>query len=155
MTPGQLYSAFLERFARVGAQLTIVVRAAVQKSEELQLFRTLVRGVKDYAIFVLDPKGNVTSWNEGAERIKGYKADEIIGKNFSVFYTPEDLARGKPAAELIQAAIEGKFEEEGWRLRKDGSRFWANVLITPIRHENGEVRGFQQGHAGRHRTQKH
>jgi len=115
---------------------------ALQDSEEQH--RLLVSGVKDYAIFMLDPNGNVTSWNEGAERIKGYKADEIIGKNFSVFYTPEDLARDKPAGELIQAAAEGKFEEEGWRLRKDGSPFWANVLITPVRNESGELRGFSK-----------
>ncbi len=122
--------------------LSLNAALELQRSEER--FRMLVRGVKDYAIFMLDPKGNVISWNEGAERIKGYKADEIIGKNFAVFYTPEELATGKPAGELIQADVEGKFEEEGWRLRKDGSRFWANVLITPVRHENGELRGFSK-----------
>jgi len=107
-------------------------------------YRLLIRGVKDYAIFMLDPKGNVASWNEGAERIKGYKADEIVGEHFSVFYPPEELAREKPAGELIQAAAEGKYEEDGWRLRKDGSRFWAHVLITPVRRENGELRGFSK-----------
>lgn len=100
------------------------------------------RGVKDYAIFLLDPQGLVVSWNEGAERIKGYKAREIIGQHFSCFYTAEDLAKGKPEHELIEARTEGKFEEEGWRLRRDNSRFWASVLITPLWDEMGELRGF-------------
>ena len=88
------------------------------------IFRLLVDSVTDYAIFVLDPGGIVSSWNSGAERLKGYKADQIIGRHFSVFYTPPDLAADKPAYELRVAADTGRFEEDGWRLRADGSRFW-------------------------------
>ncbi|MBI1878307.1 MAG: PAS domain S-box protein [Chloroflexi bacterium] len=96
-------------------------------------FRLLVQSVKDYAIVMLDPQGRVISWNGGAERIKGYRADEIIGKHFSAFYPQDDLANGKPAMELQVAAAEGRFEDESWRIRKDGTRFWANVIITPLR----------------------
>ena len=106
--------------------------------------RLLIGGVKDYAIFMLNPQGFVVSWNDGAERIKGYKADEIIGQNFSRFYPPEEVATGKPALELFQAIADGKTEDEGWRLRKDNSRFWANVLITPVRDGKGELRGFSK-----------
>ncbi len=115
---------------------------AMQISEER--YRLLVDGVKDYAILMLDPKGFVVSWNEGAERIKGYKASEIIGKHFSCFYPPEALAAGKPAAELVQAATAGKCKDEGWRLRQDRSRFWADVLITPLRDEKGDLCGFSK-----------
>ncbi|MBV9126247.1 MAG: PAS domain S-box protein, partial [Planctomycetes bacterium] len=104
--------------------------------------RQLVEGIQDYAIFQLDPQGQVISWNAGAERIKGYRAEEIIGKHFSIFYPPEDLEQGKPARELAVAAAEGRYEEEGWRLRKDGSRFWANVVITPLRDASGALRGY-------------
>jgi PAS domain S-box-containing protein len=104
-------------------------------------FRLLVQGVKDYAIFMLDPTGHVTTWNDGAQRIKGYTADEIIGKHFSIFYTPEDLASGKPARELEVATRTGVYEEEGWRLRRDGSRLWASVLITALRVD-GRLAGF-------------
>jgi len=107
-------------------------------------FRLLVEGSKDYAIFMLDPTGRIASWNPGAERIKGYRADEIIGQHFSRFYPPEDLQSGKPERELRIAAAEGKYEEEGWRLRKDGSRFWASVLITALRDEAGDLRGFSK-----------
>src|ERR1700736_279109 len=99
-----------------------------QESEER--FRLMVESVKDYAILMLDPQGRVTSWNEGAQRIKGYSSEEIVGQDFSLFYLPEDVAAGKPAMELRVAAAEGRFEDEGWRVRKDGSRFWANVVIT-------------------------
>src|SRR5437588_8020870 len=92
-------------------------------------FRLLVEGVREYAIFMLDPQGYVVTWNSGAERIKGYSSDEIIGQHFSRFYPPEDVKSGQPARELAQAAATGKYEEEGWRVRKDGSRFWANVVI--------------------------
>jgi PAS domain S-box-containing protein len=105
-------------------------------------FRLLVESVKDYAIFMLDPQGNVTSWNLGAERTKGYEAAEIIGKHFSVFYPPEDIAAGKCEQELALASREGRYEEEGWRLRKDGSRFWADVIITALRSETGSLLGF-------------
>jgi formate hydrogenlyase transcriptional activator len=104
--------------------------------------RSLVESVKDYAIFLLDREGRIETWNAGAERIKGYTADEIIGRHFSIFYPGEDIERGKPADELRVAVAAGRFEEEGWRIRKDGSRFWANVTITPIRDHAGEVAGF-------------
>jgi PAS domain S-box-containing protein len=106
------------------------------------IHRLLVSSVRDYGIFVLDPDGHVATWNEGAERIKGYAPDEILGRHFSTFYPPEDLATGKPAMELRVAAEVGRFEDEGWRLRKDGSRFWANVVITALRAEDGELVGF-------------
>ncbi|PYU92464.1 MAG: Fis family transcriptional regulator [Acidobacteria bacterium] len=113
---------------------------ALRESEER--LRLLVEGVKDCAIFMLDAEGRVASWNPGAERIKGYSAAEIIGQHFSRFYTPEDVKRGKPAEELKIAAAEGRFEEEGWRVRKDGSRFWANVIVAPLRDGSGRLRGF-------------
>jgi PAS domain S-box-containing protein len=109
-------------------------------SSTSDLYSLLVESVQDYAIFVLDAKGNVVSWNPGAQRIKGYEASEIIGRHFSTFYPPEDL--GKPPHELEVAAAVGRFEDEGWRLRKDGSRFWANVVITALRAPDGELVGF-------------
>jgi PAS domain S-box-containing protein len=105
-------------------------------------FRLLVESVKDYAIFMLDTDGVIATWNPGAERLKGYKPEEAIGKHFSIFYTQEDLDDGKPARELKIAIAEGKYEEEGWRLRKDGSRFWALVVITAMWDEQGILRGF-------------
>ncbi|HET9004205.1 MAG TPA: PAS domain-containing sensor histidine kinase [Gemmatimonadaceae bacterium] len=104
------------------------------------LYRLLVDSVRDYAIFALDPTGHVLSWNAGAQRFKGYRAEEIIGKHFSVFYPLED--QWKPPLELDIATATGRFEEEGWRLRKDGSRFWANVVITALRDEKGTLVGF-------------
>ena len=118
------------------------IEAALHQSEER--FRLLVEGVKDYAIFMLDPGGRVASWNAGAESIKGYRADEIVGQHFSRFYPQEDVESGKPDQELKTAASEGYLEDEGWRLRKDGSRFWANVVITAIRDKNGELLGFSK-----------
>jgi PAS domain S-box-containing protein len=106
------------------------------------LLRLLVQSVRDYAIFALDPKGYIVTWNEGAQRIKGYSAEEIIGKHFSTFYPDVDNANGKPAMELEVAIREGKYEEEGWRIRKDGTQFWANVVITTLRDEDGGVVGF-------------
>jgi PAS domain S-box-containing protein len=113
---------------------------AIAESEER--FRLLVASVSDYAIFMLDPGGHVASWNIGAERIKGYRAREIIGKHFSVFYPPEDVAAGKTERELEIATRTGRFEEEGWRVRKDGSLFWANVTITAMRSRDGSLLGF-------------
>jgi PAS domain S-box-containing protein len=114
---------------------------ALQQSEER--FRLLVEKVKDYAIFALDTEGKVASWNIGAERIKGYRPEEIIGKHFSVFYPPEDIAAGKPENELQVATAEGRFEDVGgWRVRKDGSRFFANVVISAIHDADGVLRGF-------------
>lgn len=107
-----------------------------------QRFRLFVEAVRDYALFLLDPKGNITTWNTGAERIKGYKSSEIIGKHFSVFYPEEDLKTRKPWRELEVAAEEGRFEDEGWRLRKDGTKFWANVVITALKDPDGRLYGF-------------
>ena len=104
----------------------------------------LVSQVKDYAIIMLDPEGRVMSWNEGAERIKGYGPKEIIGRHFSCFYTLEDIARHHPQEELEAATKEGRFEDEGWRVRKDGSRFWASVLLTALKDETGKLRGFSK-----------
>jgi PAS domain S-box-containing protein len=112
----------------------------LRKSEER--FRLLVESVRDYAIFMLDPDGVVLTWNAGAERFKGYRADEIIGQHFSRFYPAEALARKLPERELQEAAKVGVFEDEGWRLRKDGTRFWANVVITAVRDPRGELIGF-------------
>jgi len=106
------------------------------------IFRVLVDSVRDYAIFLLDPTGVVATWNPGAERLKRYKADQIIGKHFSVFYPPEDIQADKPAYELKVAAKEGRFEDEGWRIRQDGTRFWANVVITRIADERGKLIAF-------------
>jgi PAS domain S-box-containing protein len=105
-------------------------------------FKLLVQSIVDYAIFMLDPKGRVTSWNAGAERIKGYSADEIIGKHFSVFYSEEDRKAGIPAQVLETARSAGRFEGEGWRMRKDGSRFWASVVVDAIRNDENELIGF-------------
>src|SRR5215469_13562112 len=106
-----------------------------------RIFQLLVQSVKDYAIFLLDPHGRVASWNAGAERIKGYTVDEILGKHFSVFYPSQAIAALHPDKELEIAVREGRFEDEGWRLRKDGSRFWANVVITPL-FRDGVLQGF-------------
>ena len=115
-------------------------------SEELlqseQRFSLLVSAVVDYAIFMLDPVGTVISWNEGAQRIKGYAADEIIGRHFSKFYPPEDVAKHKPEHALEVARRDGRYEEEGWRVRKDGNRFWASVIITVLRDSSGQLRGY-------------
>ena len=105
-------------------------------------FRLFIEAVKDYAIYVLDPEGRVNSWNEGAQRIKGYPSEEILGQHFSRFYPPEEVAAGKPQRQLEIAAREGKVEDEGWRMRKDGSRFWANAVITAIRDGQGRLAGF-------------
>jgi len=115
---------------------------ALQDSEEK--YRILLDGVQDYAIFMMDPQGRVASWNAGAERIKGYKADEIIGQNYSRFYLQNEIDQGKPKAELQIAANSGRSEVERWRVRKDGSRFWANVVITAVRNSSGSLLGFSE-----------
>ncbi len=115
---------------------------ALRDSEER--FRLFVEGVHEYAIILLDPQGNVISWNAGAERIKGYKAEEIIGRPFSTFYTPEEVATGNPAMELRLAAEQGSWEGFGWRVRADGTRFWANVLITALKDGAGNLRGYSK-----------
>lgn len=130
--------------------LTSIIDVTERKRTERSLrhseerFRLMVSSVRDYAIFMLDPNGNVESWNEGAERLKGYVAQEIIGKHFSCFYPPEVVAAGLPERELAMAARNGSFEDEGWRVRKDGSRFWANVIITPIYDANGKLDGYSK-----------
>ena len=111
-------------------------------AEGSDLYRLLVSSVVDYAIFVLDPTGHVASWNEGAERIKGYRPHEIIGRHFSSFYPLDDIAAAKPDMELEVAAEVGRFEDEGWRVRKDGTLFWANVVITALRAPDGTLVGF-------------
>src|SRR3954469_15491565 len=113
---------------------------ALRQSEER--FRLLVEAVGDYAIFMLDPDGRIASWNTGAERSNGYTAEEIIGQHFRVFYPPEQQAARHPEHELEIALREGRYEEEGWRIRKDGTRFWANVVITAVRDEHHQLVGF-------------
>jgi PAS domain S-box-containing protein len=113
---------------------------ALRESE--QRFRLMLEGVKDYAIFMLSPDGLIESWNSGAQLIKGYSASEVIGRHFSLFYRPEDLQAGKPEAELKTALQQGRAEEEGWRVRKDGSVFWANVVIAPVYDADRQLRGF-------------
>jgi PAS domain S-box-containing protein len=119
-----------------------LAKEALRDSEEK--YRMLLDGVQDYAIFTLDPQGNVASWNAGAERIKGYRADEIIGQNFSRFYPQSDIDQGKPEEQLQLAAANGRSEIEHWRVRKDGSRFWANVVITAARDSSGNLLGFSE-----------
>ncbi|AXA45142.1 PAS domain S-box protein (plasmid) [Rhizobium leguminosarum] len=129
-------------YAKITRDLTErrAAEQTIRQSEEQ--FRRLVQGVSDYAIYMLDPDGNVSSWNFGAERIKGYRPQEIIGRHFSTFYTPEDREAGLPETALGLARAEGRFEREGWRVRKDGSRFWASVVIDAIRDDDGDVLGF-------------
>jgi PAS domain S-box-containing protein len=106
------------------------------------LFRLLVEGIRDYAVFVLDPEGHVITWNPGAQNMKGYHRDEIIGQHFSKFYLPEAVQSGWPERELALAEKEGRFADEGWRVRKDGSAFWASVIISALRAEDGTLSGF-------------
>src|SRR5712692_1656864 len=118
------------------------MRQTGPRAPQSDQFRLLVDTVRDYAIFLLSPDGLVMSWNAGAQRIKGYAASEIIGKHFSTFYQLADARSGKPDYELRIATSEGRYEEEGWRVRKDGSLFWASVVITALRVERGEIVGF-------------
>ena len=117
------------------------------------VFRLLVDSVKDYAIFVLSPDGNVLTWNQGAQALKGYSREEIIGQHFSKFYLPEAVQSGWPTRELTMAEKEGRFADEGWRVRKDGSAFWASVMITALRDSRGRLSGFAK--ITRDVTEKH
>jgi PAS domain S-box-containing protein len=129
-------------FAKITRDITAKREQEKSLYETEQRFRMLVQGVRDYAIYMLDTEGRVTNWNSGAEKIKGYTADEIVGQHFSRFYTEEDRARGEPQFALETALREGKYEREAWRVRKDGSLFWANILLDPIFDESGKHVGF-------------
>ena len=129
-------------FAKITRDITEKKRMQEELQESEQRFRILVQGVTDYAIYMLSPCGEVTNWNTGAERIKGYKSYEILGQDFSRFYTEEDRNAGTPRRALATAAREGRLEAEGWRVRKDGTRFWAHVVIDALRSETGELIGF-------------
>lgn len=124
--------------------------AFLVKSEER--FRMLVESVEDYAIHLLDPRGRVLTWNAGVERIDGYRACEIIGRRFNRLYTPDDIALGKPEHALVTASAEGSYSHEGWSMRKDGSRYWASVVLTALRRENGALFGYSR--IGRDRTKR-
>ena len=128
----------------VARDVTERKRADEALRESTEHIRLLVDSVKDYAIFMLDPSGHVASWSQAAERIKGYAPNEIVGRHFACFYPPEDVQNGKPERELQSAIAEGRYEEEGWRIRKDGSRFWANVIITALTDGAGKLRGFSK-----------
>src|SRR5215468_779942 len=134
-----LFLYFLRQFASQQSQLVVSDRA-LQASE--QHFHMLVQGVKDYAIYMLDPQGHITSWNSGAEYIEGYREEEIIGQHVSRFHTPEDQQSGLPAAALKQAKEKGKYEAEGWLVRKDGGRYWASVVVNAIFSKDGALIGF-------------
>jgi len=131
-------------FAKITRDLTERKRAEEQRLAAEERFRLLVEGVQDYAILILDLSGHVLTWNIGAERIKGYTADEIIGSHFSRFYPAEDVETGQCERELEIAAREGRFEDEGWRIRKDGTQFWANVVISPVRDKHRNLVGFSK-----------
>jgi PAS domain S-box-containing protein len=131
-----------EAAASGGSFVLAIIREITERKRSEERFRLIVEGVKDYAIFMLDPQGHIVSWNSGAERVKGYRTEEIMGRHFSVFYTEEDLERGHPEEELRIATAEGTYEEEGIRVRKDGSKFWASVLITALMDQEGKLRGF-------------
>src|SRR5947208_3366247 len=136
---------FLKRLFRGGGRPAGVTETAGRRRAEAGLreseehFGQLVAGVRDYAVFLLDSQGHVRSWNAGAERIKGYRAGEIVGQHFSRFYPAEAVGRGWPEEELRRATAEGRFEDEGWRVRRDGTQFWANVVITALRDEAGTL----------------
>ncbi|MES2320060.1 MAG: PAS domain S-box protein [Pseudomonadota bacterium] len=129
-------------FAKITRDITDKKRTAEALHASEERFRLLVQGVTDYAIYMLSPEGNITNWNAGARRIKGYDQDEVVGTHFSRFYTPEDVADGLPMRALSTALNEGRFENEGFRIRKDGTRFWAHVVIDPIRNQLGELIGY-------------
>ena len=131
-------------YVKVTRDLTDKRRVEEERLHQEQRFRLLVQSARDYSIFMLDTRGNVATWNDGAQRIKGYTAEEIIGKHFSIFVPPDEVAAGKCETELTAALAEGRFEDEGWRLRKGGQQFWANVVITPLFDSSGNHIGFSK-----------
>ena len=131
-------------YAKISRDLTVQHEQQLRLQHSEERFRLLVMSVKDYAIFMLDTKGIVVTWNAGAEAIKGYSAEQIIGSHFSCFYPPEAIRCGLPERELEGATMQGRFEDEGWRVRRDGSRFWANVIISAVRNEAGHLIGFSK-----------
>jgi len=142
ITPLRNDDGSIRGFAKITRDVTTRRQAEEELRQSTEIFQLLVSSVRDYAIFMLDPDGNIATWNSGAQRIKGYKPEEIIGRHFSTFYGPEDLATEKPKRELEIATAEGSVEDEGWRVRKDGTRFWANVVITAVHDAQGRLRGF-------------
>ncbi len=138
----ETYQALNEELKALRTRVAFLEQQAA-KWEQVR-FQWLVESVKDYEIILIDPSGKILSWNPGAEQIKGYQAEEIIGKHFSCFYTKEDIELGKPELTLVEAAALGRFEIDGWRVRKDGSQFWANVITTALRDENGQLAGFSK-----------
>jgi len=125
-------------------EITEKKKSEVALKESEERFRLLLEGMKDYAVLMLSPEGHVLSWNLGVERINGYKREEIVGKHFSIFYPPEEVQSGKPERALKTAVEEGWFEDEGWRIRKDGTRFWANIVITALRDGAGNLQGLSK-----------
>jgi PAS domain S-box-containing protein len=139
-----LHKSYEELEARIDQRTSELMRSHALLRESEERFRLMVEGVADYAIVMLDSMGRVVSWNPGADRIFGYTHDESMGQSASAFYVPEDATRGNPAADLLEAAHKGRREDEGWRVRKNSSRFWANVITTALRDEFGNLRGFAQ-----------
>jgi PAS domain S-box-containing protein len=148
MLQGVMISSLVEALHSARKRAETSAQEARNRQERLRRseehFRSLVESVRDYAIFMLDLQGRVASWNAGAERLKGFRPEEVVGEHFSMFFAEEDVRRGRPQKQLDEAAREGRFEEENWRVRKDGSRFWANSNITALHNDAGELRGFSQ-----------